>query len=142
MNKHEKHLYQENSLSQQLLMLFLLGNTVFTIFFANNVDVDYELGLFIMLNIIMSLISFLTAVRQKVYSIFWGYFGIAIAAFQFLRLIWIPEEIISPLRLQLLGVLIGTGVLALIASLISVKRSSERKNYIEEHNIDLVILQK
>lgn len=141
MKTHEKRLYQENSLSQQLLLLYILGNTAFTIFCVNHMDVSYRLGVFVMLNVFLSLLAFLTAVRQKMYAIRWGYVGVALAAFQVLRLIWIPDEIDHPLRLLLKVLLIATAILAFTGSLICIQRSRERQKYIIENKIDPVMLQ-
>lgn len=142
MKTHEKRLYQENSISQQLIILYILGNTVFTIFYVNSMDVSYKLGIFVMLNIFLSLLAFLTAVRQKVYAIKWGYVGVALAIFQFARFLWIPEEIVDPIRLRLIVLLIATGLSALAGSMICIRRSQERQNYIVDNNIDLATLQR
>jgi len=141
MKTHEKRLYQENSVSQQLLLLYILGNTAFTIFCVNHMDVSYRLGVFVMLNVFLSLLAFLTAVRQKLYAIRWGYVGVALAVLQVMRLIWIPDEIDNPLRLLLKVLLIATAILAFAGSLICIQRSRERQKYIIENNIDPVMLQ-
>jgi|GEM_PF-1345341 len=141
MKNKEILLYSQNTGSQQLFMLYLLGNTAFTIFFANAADVDKDLGLFIMLNIVLSLLAFLTAVRQRVYAMNWGYVGLVIGVFQILRLIWIPEEIVNPLRLLLIGLLFVTGSLAIVGSIKCLKRTSDRDHYIRANDIDLSILQ-
>ena len=142
MKKGEKRLYQENSISQQLMLLYILGNTAFIIFAVNNRDVDYQLGLFILLNVFLSLLAFLTAVRQKMYAIQWGYVGIALAVFQFARVLWIPEEITSPMRFLLIALLIVTGVLAFVGSLLCMRRSQERQKFILENKIDIATLQR
>ncbi|MGB8980785.1 MAG: hypothetical protein WCC12_02810 [Anaerolineales bacterium] len=141
MKTHEKRLYQENSISQQLLLLYILGNTAFTIFCVNHMDVSYRLGVFVMLNVFLSLLAFLTAVRQKMYAIQWGYVGSALAVFQVMRLMWVPAEIDDPLRLLLKVLLIATAMLAFAGSLICIQRSRERQKYIIENNIDPVMLQ-
>ena len=141
MRNNERLLYQQNTISQQLFMFYLLGNTAFTIFFANTADVDYDLGLFIMLNIMLSLLAFLTAVRQRVYAMNWGYVGLLIGVFQILRLLWIPEEIVNPVRLQLVGLLLVTGSLAIAGSVICLKRATYRDQYIRDNDVDLSILQ-
>lgn len=141
MKTHEKRLYQENVVSQRLILLYILGNTVFTIFYVNSMDVSYKLGIFVLLNIFLSLLAFLTAVRQKVYAIKWGYIGVALSIFQFARLLWIPEEIVDPIRLRLIILLITTGASAFAGSMICVKRSQERQNYIVDNHIDLATLQ-
>jgi len=142
MKKGEKRLYRVNSISQQLLLLYILGNTAFTIFAVNNRDVDYQLGIFILLNIFLSLLAFLTAVRQKMYAIQWGYVGIALAVFQFARMLWIPEEIVNPTRFLLIALLIVTGVLAFVGSLLCIRRSQERQKFILENKIDIATLQR
>ncbi len=58
MNEGEKRLYVANSLSQQLILLYLLGNTLFTILYVNRMNVDAALGIFVMLNIFLSLVRF------------------------------------------------------------------------------------
>ena len=141
MKNKERLLYQQNTISQQLFMLYLLGNTAFTIFWANTADVDFDLGLFIMLNIVLSLLAFLTAVRQRVYAMNWGYVGLVIGVFQILRLIWIPEEIMNSLRLLLIGLLLATGFFAIVGSVICLQRTTDRTQYIRDNDVDLVILQ-
>ena len=142
MNKSEKRLYLENSLSQQLMMIYIGGNTIFSILYINNMSVDVQLGFFIMLNLVLSLVAFLMAVRQKMYASLWGYVGIAFAAFQFARLFWMPEEIVGSVRMLSAALLIITGISALVGSIICIKRSQERRDFIVEHNIDVATLQR
>jgi len=141
MKNNESLLYHQNTISQQLFMFYLLGNTVFTIFVANTALVDKDLGLFIMINIVLSLLAFLTAVRQRAYAINWGYIGLAIGGFQILRSVWVPEEIGGSLRLLLIGLLFVTGSLAIVGSLMCLKRTTDRDQYIHDNDIDLSILQ-
>ena len=124
------------------MLLYILGNTVFAIFYVNNMNVDHQLGIFILQNIFLSLLSFLTGVRQKMYAIQWGYVGVVLAVFQFTRMFWIPEEITNSLRFFLIALLIGTGMLVLVGSLVCIRRSQERQNFIIENDIDIAILQK
>lgn len=142
MKKHEKLLYQENSISYQLMLMYILGNTAYILIYVNKMDVDYQLGFFVILNIFISLLSFLIAVRQKLYVLQWGYVGIAVAAFQFIRLLWIPEEIVNPFRLLLSTLLIATGTFALAGSILCVERSLAREKFIVENQIDLATLQR
>lgn len=142
MSSSEKRLYLENSLSQQLILFYIAGNTLFTILYINNMIVDAQLGIFILLNIALSLVAFLMAVRQKLYAALWGYVGIGFAAFQFARLLWMPNEIVGSVRIISAGLLIVTGVSALAGSLICIKRSQERHNFIVENNVDLATLQR
>lgn len=142
MNTIEKRLYVENTLSQQLIMLWLAGNTLFTILTVNSMDVVARLGFFVMLNIALSLFAFLMAVRQRIYQIRWGYLGIGLALFQLARLFWIPAEIVNPTRLIIQLLLVATSMAALAASIICIQRSQVRSRYIEENEIDKGIMQK
>ncbi len=138
----EKFLYLENKRSQNLILLFLMGNTLLTVIYINAMAVDLELGAFVMLNIFLSLIAFLMAVRQKLYDLRWGYGGIALGIFQLLRIFWIPPEIVNPSRLILQVLLLLTAGLALAGSAICIKRARERLQFIDENDINLAIMQK
>lgn len=142
MNLSEKRLYVENYISQQLIFLWLAGNTAFTLLYVNNMNVTVRLGFFVMLNIALSLLAFLVAVRQRVYLINWGFIGLALGIFQFLRLFWIPEEIVGSVRLIIQALLIVTSAAAVAGSVICIRRSRERQQYIDENDIDLAIMQK
>jgi hypothetical protein len=141
MSKNEKRLYMENGTSQSLVLLYIVGNTIFTIFYVNHMFVTSDLGRFVLLNIALSLIAFLMAVRLKTYVMRWAYFGIVLAIFQLLRLFWIPVEITNPMRLGLQLLLIGSAGCLFAASVVCIKRATERQNYIIENNIDLATLQ-
>lgn len=141
MKAHERLLYQENSRSQQLILLYILGNTIITIGYTNNMNVDAQLGFEVLLNIALSLIAFLMAIKQKSYAIEWGYAGIALAVFQFARLLWVPAEITGSLRVLMMGLLVASSVAALVGSIICIKLARERTNYIHENNVDLSTLQ-
>ena len=142
MSNIEKRLYLENSRSQQLIMLYLLGNTAYTIFYVVNMDVDFQLGVFVMVNIFLSLLAFLAAVRQKTYVAQWGYIGLVMAAFQLIRLLWMPEELTGTLRIFLVALLIATSIFAFAGSIICIRRSQEREEYIRDNQVDLALLQK
>lgn len=141
MTTAEKRLYLQNGTSQSLVLLYIVGNTIFTIFYVNHMPVTEDLGRFVMVNIALSLIAFLMAVRLKTYAVRWAYFGIVMALFQLLRLLWIPVEIVNPLRLGLQLLLIISAGLMIAASIICIKRATERQKFIAENNIDLATLQ-
>ena len=71
----------------------------------------------------------------------WGYIGLAIGLFQILRMVWIPEEIVDPLRLLLVALLIVSGGLAIVGSLMCLKRATSREQYMRDNDVDLSILQ-
>lgn len=141
MSTSEKRLYLENSTSQSLVLLYIGFNTIFTIFYVNQMPVTSDLGRFVMVNIALSLLAFLMAVRQKAYSIRWSYIGIGMALFQLLRIFWIPIEIENPMRLGLQLLLIISAGLLFVASFICFKRATERQKYLIENNVDLATLQ-
>lgn len=141
MSTGEKRLYLENATSQSLVLLYIVGNTIFTIFYVNNMPVTSDLGRFVLVNIGLSLLAFLMAVRQKTYVVRWAYWGILLALFQLLRLLWIPAEIVNPMRFGLQLLLLITAGLILAASIICFKRATERQNFINENNVDLATLQ-
>lgn len=142
MKEHERLLYQSNKLSQTFIMLYILGNTIITIVYANNMNVVAQLGMAVMLNIALTLFAFLMAVQQASYSIQWGYAGVVMGLFQIARILWMPDEITGTLRMLTVVLFLVTGVLALIGSFQCILRSRERANYIVENNIDLATLQK
>ena len=142
MKEHERLLYQENTLSSQLIFLYILGNTIITIVYTNNMNVDMQLGIEVMLNIGVSLLAFLMAIKQKSYATEWGYIGLALAVFQLLRLLWVPEEIDGALQTLMVALLSLTSLAALVGSINCIKVSRERKNYIHQNNIDLSTLQR
>jgi hypothetical protein len=133
--KHEKWLYQENAASQGLMFLYILGNTAFIIGYVNQAQVGYALGAFILLNIALLLISFLAAVRQKAYALVWGYAGAALGAIQFLRLAWLPAQALLPGKVILAALLVLSGTCALLGSVLCIKRSQERQNFISENQL-------
>ncbi len=141
MKEHERLLYQENGRSQQMIMLYILCNTIITIVYTNNMFVNVQLGLEVALNIALSLFAFLMAVKQKSYAIAWGYAGIGLAVFQLARLLWMPAEITGSLRLLMIVLLIVSSAAALVGSIICIKISREKINYIHENNVDLSTLQ-
>lgn len=133
MKSGEKRLYVENTLSQQLILFWLAGNTVFTLLTINNMEVTVRLGFFVMLNIALSLLAFLIAVRQKNYLIQYAYIGFAFGLFQLARLMWMPPEIMGGMRLFLQAILIATGIAALVASYICLQRSQERQSFLDQN---------
>lgn len=142
MKTSEKLLYTANTLSQQAILIYILGNTTFIIFHTNTMKVDVQLGIFVLLNIFLLLFAFLMSVRQKVYDLSWGYAGVALAVFQFARVLWIPMEIVGSMRVLLITLLIVTSLAAFVGSIICIKRSQQRQNFIVENNVDLATLQK
>lgn len=141
MKEHERLLYQDNGRSQQMIMIYILCNTIITIVYTNNMNVNVQLGLEVLLNIALSLIAFLMAVKQKNYAIEWGYAGIGLAVFQLARLLWLPAEITGSLRLLIIVLLLASSAAAFVGSIICIKRSREKINYIHENNVDLSTLQ-
>lgn len=76
--------YPDNHLSYKMVILFLIIHTLFSVVTINNMEVSYRTGIQVMLTIIVSLLSFLVAVKVKVYSYKWTCVCIGIGLFQYL----------------------------------------------------------
>jgi small-conductance mechanosensitive channel len=91
MIKDEKLLFQENKLSFQLVLLFIILNTIITILVLKYMKVNVRVSIFVLYNIVLSLLSFLLAMKVKNYSLGWGSFSIIISISQFIRVLIRPE---------------------------------------------------
>ncbi len=129
MNKADKMLYQENKLGSGFVVLYIITNMAFTIFNLKNMPVDIDLGGFIMLNILLSLVGFLASTKMKVYLIKWGNAGIVLGLFQFIRLMTIPEGYTATLDMSLKALLVASGICMLIGSIVTIRRSKIKDTY-------------
>lgn len=91
MIKDEKLLFQENKISFQLVLLFIVFNTIITILVLKYMKVNVRVSIFVLYNIVLSLLSFLLAMKVKSYSLGWGRFAIIVSISQFIRVLIRPE---------------------------------------------------
>ncbi|MDF2698619.1 MAG: hypothetical protein K0Q49_175 [Haloplasmataceae bacterium] len=145
MSRKEKYLYQENRLGYSLVILFILINAVNAIVELNNMSIDKGLGITVFVNIIISLVTFLSAVKIKKYFINWTYFTFLLGLLQFYRIKFVPIETAEKVgkviffnfsvNKILITCLITSGILAIIGALISFRKCIIRKRIIKRNLI-------
>jgi len=131
-NKIQKNgilLYKTNALPSSLALLFLIFNTLQTIFTLNTIDVSaagIRVMEIILTNIVLSFLVFIAASEIKRYNFRWSLAALGIGIFQCLRFFILPAELQSPdcfftivLPLELAGLLLIT---AAIISLVKCER--------------------
>jgi uncharacterized membrane protein len=127
--RYERLLYQVNSASYALAMLFLVSNTYQTILTLNAVDV-MNAGIFIagiiLLNIFLSFVVFIIASEMKRYNLRWSYTALGIGVFECVRVFWISPTIAGIARTHIVVSLLLGGILLLIAGCFSVDRCRKR----------------
>jgi hypothetical protein len=125
MKRYEKLLYQANAVPAGLAMLFLIFNTLQTIFTLNNIDVSGAgiwVAEIILFNIVLSFLVFITASELKRYSLRWSYAGLGTGIFQGLRVFFISSTIQGAVRLCIAAALLAAACLLTIASVLSIIR--------------------
>lgn len=130
MIRDEKKLYQNNILGYNLVMGFIVLNTVYAIFKLKSMTLDYNIGIFIMSNIILSLLSFLNAVKVKNYSILWSYITFFIGIFQIIRFILGDNNFSDKGNIILSLILLLSIISIFLSACVSILRSKKRQNYI------------
>lgn len=129
MKNIEKMLYQENKLGSSLVVLFIVLNMAYTIFNLKNMPVEFSLGVFVMFNIILSLVGFLASTKMKVYLVKWGYFGILLSIVQVFRVANIPEGYETLLNTSLVVLVLTSAVALFAGSLITIIKSGKKTAY-------------
>lgn len=131
MNRDEKKLYQVNKLSYNLVMFFIILNTAHAIFTLQNMNVDFGIGIFVMMTIVLLMIGFLAAVKLQTYSLKWSYISIGIGIFQFGRYLFSPEEIVGTIKIYLDVMILLSIVFIITGAIICIIRTKQRTNYIK-----------
>lgn len=129
MNKADKLLYQENKAGSNLVVLFVLLNVAFTIYNLRVMPVDLDVGIFVMYNILVSLVAFLASTMMLRYNKRWGYAGLVIAVIQFLRIFNIPEGYETGFDLTLKAMVVLSAVCLLAGSIITIRRATIKSKY-------------
>jgi len=129
MNKADKMLYQENVAGSDLVVLFVVLNMIFTIMNLRDMPIDLNIGIFVMYNILLSLVTFLASTKMKIYKINWGYAGLVIAAIQILRIFRIPEGYSANFEMSLKALVIGSAIALAMGSVITIRRSAIKNKY-------------
>lgn len=132
-NRDEKRLYQTNKISKNLIMVYVLLNTVHAIITLQNMTVGFYIGLFIMATILVSMTTFLAAVKIETYSLPWTYGAVGILVQQIIKFLLTPSEMVGSTRLTL-DVLILTSVVFIAAGIvISFINIGKRTNFLNNH---------
>lgn len=82
--------FKPNARSYQGVLLASLCEIVFLILILTEVNKDYRIGIFILVNIIFLLMLFTCALQVKVYNKFWTYVGLVFGGYCLLRTFIIP----------------------------------------------------
>jgi hypothetical protein len=127
--KDEKLLYRQNKFSGNLLMIYLLLNTYYTVYVLNKIPMNYYVGIFIMINIFLSLFVFLLSSKLKVYSMPWSITSAILSillVFRYFvdRKIVLPQ-IGRPMNIRI--VMILSVILPILASIIGLIRAFKYK---------------
>lgn len=142
MKQYEKRLYQNNVLGYNLVIGFIILNTIYSILTLKNMVLNYKIGIFVMTNIILSLVSFLAAVKVKNYSILWSYSTFGIGIFQAIRLFLENGIFIDRGNTYLTIIMIISIVSVISGSIVSIIRSNKRRSFIIENNINVELADK
>ena len=126
--------YQENKESYKLGILSIYINFIYIITTLNHITPNYILGTFTLVEISLSLLTFLACSKVKVYSEKWSYYLIGFGGYQFLKILTFPikalgEGEVSYFRTALILALISSGV-AIYAGIVGVKKSRQLREYL------------
>lgn len=136
MKNIEKMVYQENKKGYNLIMIFIILNFSYMLKMLNNMPTTYRLGIFTMINILLLLLAFLLAVKVKTYSIMWSYIGFLVTFFQVLQMLSIKCFLGKDPELSMYIVLGLSVLFVALGSIISVKVSKERTQFMQEYEIN------
>ncbi|QUI24669.1 hypothetical protein HZI73_21240 [Vallitalea pronyensis] len=134
--EHEKKVYQKNNTGYYLLLTFIAFNTVYTIFRLRDMTVDYNIGLFIIVTIVLSLISFLATIKIRSYSLLWSYLSGCIGIFQIVRFFLMDNKFQGNLNIFLSVMLVISAVCAVAGGIISMIKTKQRTSFIQHNHIN------
>jgi len=118
--KNEILLYKPNAFPASLALLFLVFNTLQTIFTLNAIDVSaagIRVMEIILVNIVLSFLVFIAASEIKRYSFKWSLVALIIGIFQLLRYFILPAGMENLMRIVL--PLEAAGLFLITAAVIS-----------------------
>lgn len=122
--------YEDNVSAHSLMMIFIGINAFVSLFTLNHMRVSYVIGVYVLLTIAISLISFLVAVRLRKYRKSGMVMCATLFMVQLLRCFFLPEVSKYSL-LMLILMVVSVGILGL-SLLITIKSSQDRDKYIEK----------
>ncbi len=134
MVKGEKLYYQENKLAYSCVIGFIILNVATTILTLRSMTIDFYIGIFTMYNIMLTLISFLAAVKLKKYSSIWAIIALIISFIQFIRCFKMPELKNEEMSLVIIVMMLVSAVLLLLSGIITLTKAKVRENYMNYKN--------
>ncbi len=91
MKNIERVIYEKNKAGAGAIFLFIILNIIYSIYAIKDMQVDYQVGIQVLIAIVSLLLGFLAAVKVERYSIPWCYVAIVIGVLQGLRVLFTPE---------------------------------------------------
>lgn len=131
MDKNQVYYPLDNS-PYKIVMLFLCINTLLSVMSINHMTANLRVGVEVMLTIIISLLSFLIAIRLQNYTPTWEVRTLLLAVVQFARLLILPSLHGGSTQLLVQIMLVFSGILLLLAAYLSYQHQKQRNAYIEE----------
>ncbi len=125
-------IFRPNMIDFFWLMVFIILNTILTIYSTSLMEYTIRIFIFDIFNIVLTLIMFLAAEQIKKYHKEWSYGVIVIGIFQLLHLTFLPAKTNTVLNIILY---IITGLLALYAGVSSLLKSIFRSKFIKKEGV-------
>ncbi len=123
--------YTVNKHSYVLILLAIVINTLFLILNLNAMNVEYSIGIYILSNILITMLWFLLAVKIQTYDKLWTYIAIGFAAYSSLRILMLPQGTSAILSNMTVISYVVTSVLLLWSALVSLKKIKEKSDAYE-----------
>lgn len=95
--KADKMRYQMNNLAYMFILLGMAISVValFRIITPKTIIPDFDIAIEILINIVLLLLTFLTAERCKYYQKKWGIVSFVIAGVHVLRILYVPKSLLA-----------------------------------------------
>ncbi len=134
MNNGEKLLFQNNNLAYNLVMGFILINTIVMIIVLKSMTINIRVGSFILFNIVLSLISFLLSIKLKKYSVNWAIFGLVIGALQVVRSFTLPQLPNEGTNKLLVVLSIISSAFIIMGGIVTIIKGKRRNRFLLQRN--------
>ena len=134
MNNGEKLLFQNNNLAYNLVMGFILINTIVMIIVLKSMTINIRVGSFLLFNIVLSLISFLLSIKLKKYSVNWAIFGLVIGALQVVRSFTLPQLPNEGTNKLLVVLSIISSAFIIMGGIVTIIKGKRRNRFLLQRN--------
>ncbi|WP_125608138.1 hypothetical protein [Lapidilactobacillus bayanensis] len=124
--------YPLDQLSYQLVLFFLIANTLLSIISINSMKADLRVGIEVMITIAVSLAGFLIAIRLQHYTPHWDLYTVILGVLQLGRIVILPGFHSNNARMLVQILLIVTAVYLSAAAWISHNHQRQRIEYINK----------